>query len=281
MSGHAPAEPVHRHATIAELGRHWIEWGEGAPVLMLHGNRSNAHSFDDLGPALAGGRRVLALDLRGHGESAWHPEARYRIADFASDVLAFLDHQGLERVALLGHSLGGVTALLFAAEHPERLTRLVVEDAGPPSERASRNIFARSARQPTGFKDPGEALAYLRGAGGLSAAAATRTLATGLRREHDWTLAYRADVAGMARSRASGDLLLTAAGQWPCVERRAMPTLVVRGGESAVLDADVAREMARRNPRIAVVEIEGAGHSVHADRPDEFLRAVDGFLGRG
>ncbi|MFJ6543462.1 alpha/beta fold hydrolase [Streptomyces sp. NPDC091385] len=106
---------------------------DAPPVVLLPALGEVADDWDAVAAELAGGRRVYALDLRGHGDSDWPGE--YSVELMRADVLGFLDALGLERADLVGHSLGGLVACLFAAAHPGRVARLVLEDIGVPRPR--------------------------------------------------------------------------------------------------------------------------------------------------
>ncbi|MFJ8444193.1 alpha/beta fold hydrolase [Kitasatospora griseola] len=106
---------------------------DGPVLVLLHGLGLGAADFADVLPELAADRRVLALDLRGHGGSD-RPGA-YTLDLLCGDVLAALDALGPARVDLLGHSMGGVVAYLLAGRHPERVRRLVLEDVPAPHPR--------------------------------------------------------------------------------------------------------------------------------------------------
>ena len=105
-------------------------WGAAGapPLVLLHGLGEGAADWDGVAPAFAGHYRVYAPDLRGHGRSDW-PEA-YSVELMREDVLGFLDALGLERVDLIGHSMGGLVACLVAQEGPERVRALILEDIG-------------------------------------------------------------------------------------------------------------------------------------------------------
>ncbi|MEY9846610.1 alpha/beta fold hydrolase [Streptacidiphilus sp. MAP5-3] len=103
------------------------------PLVLLHGLGEGAADWGGVLPALARDRRVHAVDLRGHGDSDWPGD--YSLELLRDDVLGFLDALGLERVDLVGHSLGGVVAYLVAAEQPGRVARLVLEDVPLPRPR--------------------------------------------------------------------------------------------------------------------------------------------------
>jgi len=106
---------------------------DGPALVLLHGLGLGAADFAEVLPELAADRRVLALDLRGHGGS--DRSDAYTLDLLRADVLAALDALGLERVDLLGHSLGGVVAYLLAGQHPEQVRRLVLEDVPAPHAR--------------------------------------------------------------------------------------------------------------------------------------------------
>lgn len=107
-------------------------WGDpfGSPVVLLHGLGGSAASWEAAGSLLGEEWRVYALDLRGHGESDWPDEYSFEL--MRDDVLGFLDECELDRVGLVGHSMGGVVAHLLAQEHADRVERLVLVETPPP-----------------------------------------------------------------------------------------------------------------------------------------------------
>jgi pimeloyl-ACP methyl ester carboxylesterase len=120
------------------LSLHLLEWSsEGVPLLLLHGYGNEAHIWDDFAPAVCPHYRTLALDHRGHGDSAWDPEGRYDHDTLVRDVEAVTGALGIERMVLVAHSLGGRVATLFAGRHPERMAGLVLVDIGRSSTRAA------------------------------------------------------------------------------------------------------------------------------------------------
>lgn len=103
---------------------------EATPVVLLHAATQDATSWDGVIPALADRHRVIVPHLRGHGPSPHHPP--YGFASLRDDLDRFVNRLGLDRFALVGHSMGGVTAYLFAEDQPRRLTKLAIEDTPPP-----------------------------------------------------------------------------------------------------------------------------------------------------
>lgn len=111
---------------------------DAAPLVLLHGLGETGEDWDVVAPHYAVEWRVHALDLRGHGQSDW-PGA-YSLELMRDDIAAFLDALHLDRVDLIGHSMGGYIALLFAERHPRRVNRLVLEDVGVPRPRERKPV---------------------------------------------------------------------------------------------------------------------------------------------
>src|SRR5262245_35347587 len=125
------------------------DWGgDGPPLLALHGGAAHGHWWDPVAPLLRPRVRVLALDWRGHGRSAWaHPPA-YDEVHFTADLLGLIDRLGLERVIVAGHSMGGQAALVFAGRHPDALEHLIVLDAKPRPNLERLREFQRRPPRP-------------------------------------------------------------------------------------------------------------------------------------
>ncbi|HKV56696.1 MAG TPA: alpha/beta fold hydrolase, partial [Ktedonobacteraceae bacterium] len=121
-----------RTISLADLTFHYREAGDATapPLILLHALGPDARDWDDVALALAERYHVLALDQRGHGESA--RPGIYSFELMRDDLKAFADALSLERFTLIGHSMGGTVAFLFAERWPERIERLVIEDTPPP-----------------------------------------------------------------------------------------------------------------------------------------------------
>ncbi len=128
-----PMKPVHDEFLIADdVTLHWVQWGEhGQPIICIHGLTANAFCFQSVADDLANDYQVFAYDLRGRGDSD-KPEDGYSVPIHAADLAALVEELGLERPILIGHSLGALIALYFAAQYPDKLSKLVLVDAGTP-----------------------------------------------------------------------------------------------------------------------------------------------------
>jgi pimeloyl-ACP methyl ester carboxylesterase len=118
-------EPAHASLSVGKMRLHYLDWGGSnshRPMLLLHGGLAHAHWWDFLAPLMLDRYRVLALDLRGHGESSWDRAADYGLEAHVSDVLSFIRAMNLEGVTLVGHSFGGQVALEYVLRYPERVS---------------------------------------------------------------------------------------------------------------------------------------------------------------
>jgi len=137
-----PTQPMRKTLRVNDLALHYLEWGEGEapPILCVHGYTGSADAFNALARQLEDRYRILALDVRGHGESAWSPTGAYSYADQVGDLAEFAKQLRLDRFVLIGTSMGGIIAMAYAAEHAERLLGLVIKDIGPDVEAGSQRI---------------------------------------------------------------------------------------------------------------------------------------------
>jgi pimeloyl-ACP methyl ester carboxylesterase len=117
---------------INGLKLHYIDYGsEGRPhLVLLHGLNGNAHAFDLVAPNLTASHHVLALDLRGHGDSQWGPPDGYTPPNYLRDIGAFLKALSIEKASFIGSSMGGAMAMIFATLAPDIVDRLVLNDIG-------------------------------------------------------------------------------------------------------------------------------------------------------
>lgn len=231
------------------------------PLLALHGHLSEAASFAHLAAALGGDRRVVALDQRGHGDS--DRAADYGREGYVSDALALLDHLGLDRVAVLGHSLGAVNAYHLAAAHPGRVAALVDTDAAAdlPDPGTSPLSFVLGFPYTAPTRD--ELIAAC-GPFGPAVAPHLRPHADG------WRLPFHPRDTVDSEHLVHGD-------HWSAWLGSDCPALLIRGTRSQVLSGEHAREMTARRPGTTLVELD-TDHFVQLGDPRGFEKAVREFL---
>ncbi len=268
---------------FVELGGlrfHYRAWGsESAPALVvLHGATSHARANDALARVMAARYRVLALDQRGHGETAWAES--YAVDSMVEDLAAFVRELGLAYVALLGYSMGGVNAYLYAARYPEHVEQLIIGDIGPDlvtSAAGAQAVAGFSIAAQAVFDDPEAAVQVARALDPRPSEADLReyTLYNVVQRQ-DGRWVFRYDAAGLAR-----DLLShgpTEAAQWESLAQIRCPTLLLRGAESETLNRETAARMVQTIPNCRLVEVPKSGHPIPLDNPTGLLAAVEPFL---
>lgn len=275
------AAPSSATVSVNGLDLHYIDWGGAAavPAVSLHGFALNAHSWDEVAPALSDLLHWYALDQRGHGLSARALElADYSRDRMAGDVAAFIDSMGLDRPVVVGHSMGGMNAMTFAAARPESLRALVLVDVGPevsvdgaaqvrqfvagPYEMDSLDEWVEHTHKYYPFRSKERIRARL--------AVSLRETADGKQAKQFDERFRQAGFRGVAESRT--DI-------WESARGIAVPTLLLHGGKSPVLKREQAEQFADAVDQVRLVTIPDAGHSVAGDQPEAFARAVRDFLG--
>ncbi len=246
---------------------HGTTVGEGTPVVLLHGLFGSASNFATIARRLAPDCRVLTFDLRNHGVSPHAPGMAY--ADLAADVLESLDAQGIERTALIGHSMGGKIAMQAALLRPDRVERLLVADIAPvPYPPHFRAIAAAMQAIPL---RPGltraEADAHL---AAVAPAEVRGFLLQNLR--FGATPAWRIGLSKIADGLPDIEGWAAPPGQY------AGPVLVLRGERSSYVLPEHRTAFRALFPNARFATLRDAGHWLHADAPEAFLAVVRSFL---
>lgn len=278
---------VARREVEVDSGRHVsaLVWGVGAPrLVMLHGGAQNAHTWDTV--LLALGVPAVAVDLPGHGHSGWRDDGAYTPVNLADDVARAVAVLAPDADAVVGMSLGGMTALQLAVRHPHLVRRLVMVDVTPGVNRQKAKAVLDFIDGPQTFPSFESLLAR------TIEHNPTRTESS-LRRgilhnahplpDGSWQWNY--DRRGHARTSpdapeaeldsAADPTALSPA--WDDFAAVACPFMLVRGGISPVVDDDDVAEARRRQPGIDVRVVDGAGHSVQGDRPLELAALLREF----
>lgn len=280
-----PIQAESRWQAVSGLKLHYLEYppGPAAPgneprrtVLLLHGGAAHAHWFDFAVGKLTARYRVLSLDLRGHGDSQWAADGHYGYTCYAADVAAFVRALGSGPVALVGHSMGGMIALLTASLYPDVVRLLTVIDSkmDMSAERVAtlRQIgdgggkrFASRAEYLDGFK--------IRPEGSQAEPVVVRYMAAcACRAFEDGTWRNKFDRAVYARREPVDGF-----DYWPGVKA---PALLLGGGLSDRVTPALVERIRACCAQLEYRMIEGAGHHIPLDRPHECDAAVRDFLDR-
>nr|WP_236549727.1 alpha/beta hydrolase [Profundibacterium mesophilum] len=259
---------------------HYLDEGEGLPLLCLSGLTRNSSDFDYVAPYLDG-VRLIRPDYRGRGRSEWTGAPSYTVPTEAGDVLALLDHLGLERAALLGTSRGGMIAMLLAATAKERLAGVCLNDIGPELDTAGLGaIMGYVGRNPAQKTHAEAAMARSSLMAGFEAVPQSRwdeevrkhydAVDGGLRINYDPALA---DALAAAGAQPAPDL-------WPLFDAmEGLPLALIRGANSDLLSAETAARMRAKRPDMIFAEVPGRGHIPFLDEP-EALAALRAWLAR-
>lgn len=239
------------------------------PLLILHGLLGSSDNWQTLAKRYAETHAVHLLDARNHGRSPHDPVHSY--AAMVDDVIGYLDGAGLEKASVLGHSMGGKTALMLGLEHPERVEKLVVADMAARAYPIHHQpIFdALLSVDVASVQDRSVVEAHL--ASRLGDASIVAFLMKGLRRLKDGGYAWRANlpVLNQALADVVGSVELSV---------NTLPMLAIYGKRSSYVSADDLAAFDRSFLQFESHGIEGAGHWLHAEHPEEFFEVTVDFL---
>jgi pimeloyl-ACP methyl ester carboxylesterase len=273
---------------LSLTGFHWIayvDWGplEGAiPVLCVHGLSRQGRDFDYMAIELAAmGRRVICPDLVGRGRSGkLRNSNEYALPQYCADMNALMARLDSEQVDFVGTSLGGLIGMVLAGMPGNSIRRLVVNDIGPflPWKGLAR-IGTYLSAMPPDFRDLGEAEAYFREVLAPFGHLTDEEWMHITRHSVEWHASHERyvtlfDPQIVRAFRNPWHYSLDLWKYWTAIE---VPILVIRGEESDMLPADLARDMMRRNPRSRVVEMKGCGHAPPLMSTDQ-IKLISDFL---
>lgn len=271
---------------------HYLDWGNhtAPPLLLVHGGRDHSRNWDWVAEALKTNYHVMALDLRGHGDSDWGGPNAYSVMEYVYDLSQWVKHLQLDRLTIIGHSLGGAIALKYAGIYPEKIKRLVVIEglgASPsqleqlkmqgPAERFKRweTKIERRANSPKRyFASQAEAIARMQTVNSHLPSKVSEHLAIyGSRRTEDGLYRWKFDY----RARDYPDIYLGDQESRELWRNIDCPVLLVRGANSWASDPLKDGRAAYFNDA-RVINIDSAGHWPHHDQLEEFMVALRSFL---
>jgi pimeloyl-ACP methyl ester carboxylesterase len=281
-SGHGIS---HSYTSPDGLSLHYVEYGggNGTPVLCLPGLSRNGRDFAELAVSLCHERTVYCLDFRGRGQSEWDPDpSRYTPPVYVGDVMTLLDALALNKVILIGTSLGGIVSAGLCQTVPHRIAGVVLNDIGPVIDPAGLARIGQYVGTATVWPNWDEAVAAIRlinapiypdftEAQWLAFAKQT------CKQNKDGSVVQDYDPAiaqAFGRDDAAGlDL-------WPLFETlKSVPGLLIRGALSDLLSAKTAEEMTNRLPELKLITVPNRGHVPTLTEPHAAV-AIETFVAR-
>ena len=275
------------------LRLHYLDWGnhDKPPLILLHGGLDHGRSWDQVAMRLRENWRVIAPELRGHGDSTWASDGDYTMAAYVYDLAQLIHQQNLAPVTIVAHSLGGNIAIRYSAIYPENVRKLVaIEGLGPSpdrlAEQAKKSTAERlrewidrkralSARQPKRYPSLQEAASRMQEKNThLSGEMAEHLTVYGVNQNEDGTYSWKFD--NYVRAWPPADITQDELqGLWHQIE---CPTLLIYGEESWASNPEKDGRIKHfRNAN--VVSFERAGHWVHHDRFEDFVALTREFVG--
>jgi pimeloyl-ACP methyl ester carboxylesterase len=258
------------------LRLHARSWGTGQPTcLLIHGFGEGSYVWTPLAASLLPFGRVVALDLRGHGDSEWDPAHEYATSTHLSDVMHAINTLAIEQFIVVGHSMGGEIALQLTSRMPARARALAIVDYAPHFDVGAHgqamDLFREGARPYATLDD------Y------VSFLESTRPL--GSREQSLWLAGecLRRDPAGTLRLKCDPvlpDCLRMTQPSAALLETITCPVLVVRGACSALVSQPTAQSLARTFALGELAVVRRAGHAVMLDNPPGFRNAIVPFIAR-
>ncbi|MDX2246357.1 MAG: alpha/beta fold hydrolase [Bacteroidia bacterium] len=245
-------------------------FGQGPALIILHGLFGSLDNWVTHARTLSADFTVIVPDQRNHGKSP-HSD-RWDYSAMADDLAAFMDKQGIFQAHIAGHSMGGKTAMQFAAEYPERIDRLIVADMAPKAYPPHHNAILDTLNRVNlaHLQSRQEAEDALRE--GIPEDSVRQFLLKSLGRSEDMRFQWKFNLEVITRNYEN--ILAPIVLETPFYR----PTLFVSGGRSHYLQPEDESLIRSYFPHVIFEKIPDAGHWLHADQPEVFIRIVRNFL---
>jgi pimeloyl-ACP methyl ester carboxylesterase len=235
--------------------------------------RQDAHAFDSFSKSILNKNRVLALDLLGHGDSD-KPVKEVTLDEHTEIVRGVVKRREFSDLVLVGHSVGGYISMIYAAKHPEEVSKVVLVDIGPRDPEADLARGRRWPEPPKSFKSKEEAMNYFRESyPSYSEEVVENRVEYGLVSSGE-LLRWKSDPKSLEMVSST----FMDYDFWPHIEKITVPTLLIKGAESETVSKKTLERMKKTMKDFTLVEIKGSGHQVPMECPKEFETAVKEFL---
>jgi pimeloyl-ACP methyl ester carboxylesterase len=263
-----------------DLNIFYRKFGKGGrtPLIIVHG--LSFFSYDWINPAslIARDREVVAIDMRGFGDSDWSAVRDYKLETLSGDVTAVLDALGWRKAVLMGHSFGGRVALATAGWKPDRAAGLICVDFAPDLAPAGRrHVAERIGRQPDVFTSVEEAIVYHHDDAGD---AARRARWQAFLKKTDKGYVLKRDLHyrdNFKRALEHGKSAPVPEFLWPMLTELTIPTLLIRASQSDMFETATLAKAKTLNPRLNAIELAGS-HDLAGDNPEGLAATVSNFL---
>lgn len=270
-------QPADRFATVNGLRIHYLEWGSAdkQPLIMLHGIGRIAHTFDHIAPHFATNYHVMAVDMRGHGDSDWDPKGAYLVEDYVKDIEGLARQLRLQNIVIWGNSTGGRVAQVFAGLHPEMVAAVISEDVGPerPREIADGMTARLKQEDEKGWASEDELLAQQKAGSPRTSEDILRAYVHyGSKRRADGRIIWKRDPA-IGNGFIPTEL-------WRFVREIKSPIIYVLGGRSNIVPPATQEELRKVLTQAQIDTVPGVGHYPSEENRAAFLAIVDKFLQR-
>jgi esterase len=268
-------QPADRFVTVNGLRIHYMEWGTPGrpPLIMLHGIGRVARTFDHIAPHFADKYHVLAVDMRGHGDSAWDPKGAYLVEDYVKDIEGLAQQLRLRNIVIWGNSTGGRVAQVFAGMHPDLVAAVISEDVGPERPREIADGMTNRLKQEDerGWASEDELFAQLKKGSARTGEDILRAYVRyGSKRRPDGRIIWKRDPA-IGNGFIPTEL-------WRFVREIKSPIIYILGGRSTIVPAETQEQLKKTLAQVQIVTIPDTGHYPSEEKPKEFLAVADRFL---
>jgi pimeloyl-ACP methyl ester carboxylesterase len=267
-----------KYLQLEHMNLHYLDYGGSGPqtLVLVHGGGANAHWFDFVGPVLGRSCRVLAVDLRGHGDSSWAEPPSYTFEAHMQDLRALFQAERLTAPLLMGHSMGGILLTQYTGTWPQEVGALIVCDSRPVYSEEAADLLQQMGQRPgRAYPTLEEYIAHFRiRPDGLRAPQAVHhyIARSAARQLPDGTWIHKIDRRVYAQRTSINTL--------PFWQRITCPALVLRAEHSSRLTPALLQQIREVCPHLEWSDVADAGHHLMLDQPEQTATLVRAFLQR-